>query len=86
MKAGTLLRTIASHSLWLQCRACGHEAQLKVSDLLEQSRPDAAVRDVLPRLKCSKCRSKQIGEFRIISPDVVTEHDRMRTPADQALD
>ncbi len=83
MHTGTLLRTIASHGLWVECRACGHSSTLSVADLLEQTKQDATIRDVLPRLKCSKCRGKQIGEFRIISPDVSTGHERMRTPPEQ---
>lgn len=82
MKHGTLLRTISKHSLRVQCRNCGHEATLKVSELLE-TYPDARVSDVLKKLKCTKCRTKQIGDCSIVSPDVSEEHQKMRTPAEQ---
>ncbi|WP_171182073.1 hypothetical protein [Ruegeria sp. HKCCD8929] len=83
MKHGTLLRVIASHNLWVECRACGHGAELRVSELLELTCADAAVRDILPRLKCTRCRQKQIGDVRILSPDVSSNHHVARQPAEQ---
>ncbi|WP_171182282.1 hypothetical protein [Ruegeria sp. HKCCD8929] len=89
-KYGTLLRAISTHGLWVECRACGHGAELRVSDLLEVAAPDAAVRDILPRLECKKCREKEIGDVVILSPDVGNKHqggwqmnERERQPDEQ---
>ncbi|WP_171182332.1 hypothetical protein [Ruegeria sp. HKCCD8929] len=45
-----------------------------MADLLEVAAPDAAVRDILPRLECTKCREKEIGDVVILSPDVDNKH------------
>jgi hypothetical protein len=40
---------------------------MPVEDLLGFMRPDAAVKDVLARMRCAKCGSKEIGEVGIVS-------------------
>lgn len=75
MQHGTLLQMISRHSLYIECRACGHASTLPVADCIAHLGHGAAVKDVLARVKCSKCSSKQIGQVRITSPDVITRQE-----------
>ena len=65
MKHGTLLTTISTKTLVISCRDCGHEAPLPVQNLIEQLGHAAAIKDVLARLKCRKCRCRRPGELRL---------------------
>ena len=67
MKHGTLLQTIHSQALYIECRNCMHGQTMQVEDLMSFMRRDATVRDVVARVRCSKCRAKEIGEVRIVS-------------------
>lgn len=44
-----------------------HGQTMQVEDLMAFMRPDASVRDVVARVRCSKCRAKEVGEVRIVS-------------------
>ena len=55
MKHGTLLAMISSHSLAIQCRDCGHSTKFPVQDLIGRLGHGAAVRDVIPKIRCLKC-------------------------------
>ena len=65
MKRGTLLHTVLSKALYIECRSCGHGKSILVSELGERLLGTATVGDVLDRAKCSKCGSKEIGEVRL---------------------
>ena len=67
MKHGTLLQTIRSQALYIECRNCMHGQTMQVEDLMGFMRRDASVRDVVARVRCSKCRAKEIGEVRIVA-------------------
>ena len=67
LKHGTLLHTIRSQSLYIECGNCGHSDTMAVESLLGFMRRDAAVRDVLARMRCVKCGSREIGEVRSVA-------------------
>ncbi len=67
MKHGTLLQMISGQGIYIECRDCGHASTLKVADMIDQLGNAATVRDVVDRIKCSKCRKKSPGEVRIVS-------------------
>jgi ribosomal protein S27E len=69
MKHGTLLQTISGHGIYIECRECGHASTLKVTDMIGYLGHQATVKDVLARIKCSKCRKKSPGEVRIVSEE-----------------
>ena len=65
MKHGTLLTTISTKCLVITCRDCGHEASLPVQGLIETLGHGAAVKDVLAKIRCRKCRCRMPGEVRL---------------------
>jgi ribosomal protein S27E len=67
LKHGTLLQTIRSQALYIECRNCMHGKSTPVEELLTVMPSDATVRDVIARVRCSKCRAKEVGEVRIVS-------------------
>ena len=67
MKHGTLLQTIRNQALYIECRNCMHGQTMQVEDLMGFMRRDATVRDVVARVRFSKCRAKEVGEVRIVS-------------------
>ena len=67
MKHGTLLQTIRSKTLYIECRNCMHGQTMQVEDLMGFMRRSATVRDVVARVRCAKCRAKEVGEVRIVS-------------------
>lgn len=50
-------------AVYCQCSACGQHSTLDLELLKEKLGPDApAMRDdLVPRLRCTKCRGKQVG-------------------------
>ena len=52
-----------------------HGQTMQVEDLMGFMRREATLRDVVARVRCSKCRAKEVGAVRVIagaaqSPDV----------------
>jgi phage terminase large subunit GpA-like protein len=77
MKHGTLLQTISGQGIYIECRECGHTSTLKVADMLGYLGNQATVKDVLDRIKCSKCRKKSPGEVRIVSDGDGEQHNAL---------
>ena len=69
MRSGTLLATIASRTLWIECRACGHGTTKPVQSFIDAGLSSSALADLPARLKCSKCWKKQIGELKVVQTD-----------------
>ena len=66
MKTGTLLTMISSKSLYIECRDCGHSSVKPVGDFIAHLDASAAVKDVIARITCSKCRKSKPGEVRVV--------------------
>ena len=62
---GTKLAVIEHLTLHIYC-ACGHYADLKVTDIIPTMAPDATLVDVLVSRRCSVCGSKVPPKVRII--------------------
>jgi hypothetical protein len=45
--------------LWATCRACGHRAAVDPVEIAQRCGYDVPVRDVMPRLKCSRCGGRE---------------------------
>lgn len=62
----TLLRTIIHNHLSLTCKACNHTGLIAVIDLLDSVAASTTVDQVVAKARCGKCRSKNVGEMRIL--------------------
>ena len=60
----TLLSSIPEHEICIECKACRHAGFVKVADILP--RGDRSVASVVRAARCSRCRAKQGGTYRII--------------------
>ena len=63
----TMLSFISTKSLTVTCRDCGHAKTVKLAEIIPHMRPDARLSDLRGRLKCSSCKSKQIGEMAVVA-------------------
>lgn len=66
MKTGTLLSLISSKSLYIECRDCGHSSVKPVGNFITILGASAAVKYVIARIICSKCRKSKPGEVRVV--------------------
>ena len=66
MKTGTLLSLISSKSLYIECRDCGHNTVKPGGDFSAILGASAAVKDVIARITCTKCRKSKPGEVRVV--------------------
>lgn len=65
MKRPTLLATIRSHHLYLEC-ACGRGAEVSVLGAIGCLGQSANVGDVVDKARCTACGAKSVAEVRII--------------------
>ena len=63
MKTGSLL---SSKSLFIECRDSGHSSEKPVGDFIAILGASAAVKDVIARITCSKCRKSNPGEVSVV--------------------
>lgn len=63
-RGGTRLSVIPEHQLWLEC-ACGHNGPVNVAVLIAKFGDQITVGDAIEKLRCSRCRTKQIKDYRI---------------------
>jgi hypothetical protein len=61
----TLLATIRSHHLYLEC-ACGRGAEVSVADAIGRLGHGANVGDVVDKARCAACGAKSVKEVRIV--------------------
>lgn len=64
-RATTLLATIRSHHLYLEC-ACGRGAEVSVADAIGRLGHGANVGDVVGKARCAACGAKSVREVRIV--------------------
>ncbi len=62
---GTLLSSIPHHHIAVDCY-CGHGALVEVRPVLDRLGPGASVGDLLGRVRCSWCRSRNVRHARIV--------------------
>lgn len=65
MKRPTLLATIRSHHLYLEC-ACGRGAEVSVADAIGRLGHSANIDDVVDKARCVACGAKSVREVRIV--------------------
>ena len=63
-QSGTKLGTVSSHYLHIEC-SCGHNAHLAIADLLERHRPATPLRSLIAKMRCRKCGTRKINDFRL---------------------
>jgi hypothetical protein len=61
----TLLATIRSHPLYLEC-TCGRGAEVAVADAIGRLGHSANVGDVVDKARCAGCGAKSVKEVRIV--------------------
>ena len=59
----TKLSSIPDNHLALKCEACGKNSMLAVKALLDTLDAETTVHEVIPKLHCSRCKTKGRASF-----------------------
>ena len=62
----TQLNSITTNHLALQCRLCGHSAEIAVEDLIARMGSEVSAHYVARNARCSRCHVKGQTSFRIV--------------------
>ena len=62
----TLLCSIADNHLSITCKTCRSHRMLAVKPLIDRLGWETRLQDVVPKLRCSACKSKGNIEFQIV--------------------
>ena len=63
----THLIHIPDHQLSVEC-ACGHYGSVPVSTLIERFGGQATVGEVIARMRCARCKTRNVARYRITWP------------------
>jgi hypothetical protein len=59
----TQLRSITNNHLALKCEACGHNSMIAVQHLIDRLGREITVHEVIPKMRCSHCKTKGQASF-----------------------
>ncbi len=60
----TRLSSIPDHEIAIECRVCGHAGCVPVAPVLAKG--DRTVAELVAAARCSRCRAKIVGTYRIV--------------------
>ena len=60
----TKLSSIPDHEIAIECRVCGHAGLVPVAPVLAKG--DRTVAELVASARCSRCRAKIVGTYRIV--------------------
>ena len=66
-RGGTKLQVIDQHMLYVMCN-CGHADSVWVRDIIKVLGNQVTVGFAIDKMRCSKCRTKNVKEYRITYP------------------
>lgn len=66
-RGGTKLQVIDQHMLYVMCK-CGHAESVWVRDIIKVLGNQVTVGFAIDKMRCSKCRTKNVKEYRITYP------------------
>jgi hypothetical protein len=59
----TRLASISNNHLALKCEACGHNSMVAVQFLIDRLGRETTAHEVVPKLRCSLCKTKGRASF-----------------------
>lgn len=66
-RGGTKLSVLDKHMLYVMC-GCGHADSVWVAEIINKLGDQVTVGFAIDKMRCSKCRTKNVKEYRITYP------------------